>query len=358
MLLIEEAQRLDSRSTAEMTVDELARLRATLESSEAIGRIERAGRPRRGGVIFGFVPLLLLYMLMESRRTTYRGAVRNLSDRDCACLGLPLGSDGRHRRPSAATLNGFANHALAEAAEEIGREVSAAALAAMDSPVVTLDSTPLQASRYNFDADYSPHYEIRMYKAHMAMADGFPVAMIHSGGNAHDNPFAAPLVEGLCRARRGIWASAFHADGQYDAFLTYAHVYVRTGAVMRCNQGVDAVRSGVDADRIAEEYARMWREKGYDPHRKGDLDFMLRFLHRHGKGELVGMHLRDRSMGLDAAEEGAGGRHVCETVHRAMKRWMAFDAFRVVRRTMAARMRCRFLCLQLLATLFKGYAEG
>lgn len=353
-------RRLDVRSTEEMTVDELCMLREILESSETVRRHVSAHRPRRGGRVFGLVPLLLLYMLMECRKTTYRGVIRNLSEHDCICLGL-VDEDGRPRRPSYATLNAFVNRTLALMASAIGDELAAAVLTTMPLKAYTLDSTPLQASRYNTDAEYSEHYQIRMDKAHILMADGYPLFMLHSGGNAADSPFAEPLIDRLPRTRPSRGAMEFHADGAYDAFLTYARVYLSTGAVLRCNQGTDAVYHGVDEGAIRNAYARMWKLDGYDPHRKNDMDFMLRFLCRHGKEELVGKHLRDRSMRMN--EDEADGkaknvRHVCETMHRSMKRWVDLSIFRLVKRTKVARTQCRFLCLQLLSLLFRGYVSS
>jgi len=308
---------------------------------------------RGGGRIFGFIPMLLLYLWMECHKTTYRGVVRNLSD--CACLGL-TSRDGRPRRPSYATLNAFVNHELAPMATAIGDELAAAILKSKDVSSLTLDSTPLQASRYNVDAAFNPHYRIRMDKAHILMADGHPLYMAHSGGAAADGPFASELLGRLPGARPAPGSWEFHADGSYDAFLTYARVYRATGAVMRCRQGSDARLRGVDEERIRSRYGRMWRLDGYDPHRKGDLDFMLRFLCRHGEELLVGRHLRDRSMLLNESDRDEKNlRQVCETVHQAMKRWMDFSVFRLVKRTKEARIRCRFLGLQLLSLLFKGY---
>lgn len=351
-------RRLDVRSTEEMTVDELCILRETLETSETIRRYVSEHRPRRGGRVFGLVSMLLLYIYMECRKTTYRGVVRNLSDHDCVCLGLVDGN-GRPRRPSYATLNGFVNRVLGPMATAIGDEIAAAVLNTMSLKAYTLDSTPLQASRYNDDAEYSPHYEIRMDKAHILMADGYPLFMVQSGGNANDGRFAEPLIDRLPKTRPHHGAMEFHADGAYDAFLTYAKVFVSTGAVLRCNQGTDAVYHGVDETKIRNEYAGMWKLDGYDPYRKNDLDFMLRFLCKNGREELVGKHLRDRSMRINEAnEEPRNVRHVCETMHRAMKRWVDFSIFRLVKRTREARVRCRFLCLQLLSLLFRGYVSS
>ena len=352
MQLTAEKNRLPSRSTAEMTVEELSLLKYALGSSEAISRYEAEHRPQRGAKIFGFIPLLLLYMLMECRKSTYRGIVKNLSDHDCACIGLPFGKDGKYRRPSAATLNEFVNGTLSEAVLGIGSETARAIITSERSGIITIDSTPLQASRYNFDADYNPHYSIRMDKAHIIMLNGCPLFMLLSGGNAGDNPFAETLISLFGSAGGAGGDYRIYEDGSYDSFMTYAKAYIVTGKAPVCNQGADAVLSGVGKDKIREEYAKMWKNGDYDPHKKNDTDFMLRFLYRNGKEELVGKYVRDVSM---TENPNANPRHLCETVHRASKRWIDFSVFNVKKRMKTNRMNCRFLCIQLLSTLFKPY---
>ena len=48
-------------------------------------------------------------------------------------------------------------------------------------------------------------------------------------------------------------------------------------------------------------------------------------------------------------------RQVCESAHRAFKRWLDFDIRGLRRSTRKVRVKCRFLFLQLLSTLFKGF---
>ncbi len=48
-------------------------------------------------------------------------------------------------------------------------------------------------------------------------------------------------------------------------------------------------------------------------------------------------------------------RQVCESAHRAVKRWLDFDIRGLRRTTRKVRIKCRFLFLQLLSTLFKGF---
>lgn len=354
MRLIPDQHRLDIRSTAEMTVDQLALLRLPLGTSEVIRDYEDENRPRRGGVIFGFVPLLMTYILMECRKTTYRGIVKNLSDHDCACLGLPVGKDGKFMRPSAGTLNGFVNNRLSKVADQLVTELAKAVLESIPgSMIITLDSTPMQASSWNRDAEYNPHYGMRMDKAHIVMVNGHPLFMFRSSGTAGDNPFAAPLIELFHSVNPGGRKCSLCADGAYYCFETYALVYMRTGAVMACNLPEGAVSSGLEEEDIRKAYCDLWKADGYDPHRKNDTDFMLRFLFRNGRAELAGMYIRDLAM--SGEKRGENPRHVCETVRRAMKRWVDFDIFRIRKATKELRVKCRFLCVGLLSALFRGY---
>ena len=52
---------------------------------------------------------------------------------------------------------------------------------------VKIDSIPLEASRYDKYADYDPHYEFRMYKAHIKMVGTYPVFMTHTKELAGDS---------------------------------------------------------------------------------------------------------------------------------------------------------------------------
>jgi hypothetical protein len=54
-----------------------------------------------------------------------------------------------------------------------------------------------------------------------------------------------------------------------------------------------------------------------------------------------------------AGEETPDDRHVCEAVHRAMKRWVVFSVFGLRSRAKESRMQAKFLCVQLLSTLLK-----
>jgi hypothetical protein len=51
-----------------------------------------------------------------------------------------------------------------------------------------IDSTPLEASRYDTYAGYNPHYECKMDKAHITMVGTYPVYMTYTKRLAGDSP--------------------------------------------------------------------------------------------------------------------------------------------------------------------------
>ncbi len=348
---------VESRSTAELTIDELSRIRLILNGSKTLADAEAKRKPRRGGIVYSLTSLLMAYMLLEIRETTYKGLRANLDAHDCACLGFPMVCE-KFKIPSVGTLNNFANHILPDLADGIGGDLATAVLKVSGGRVFTIDSTPLEASRYNSDADYSVHYEIRMDKAHIVMVNGFPLFMTVTAGNAGDNPAAAPLIGKLASVGYNRCANdAFLADTAYDSFVTYADVWLATGCVLASGHSAGAVHHPeADWGGILKAYNGLRGERGFDPNRKNDADFVLRFLCANGRKELVGMHLRNLSMLADGDSDAKDTRrHVCEAVHRAMKRWMRFDIRDLRRKTRTVRIRCRFLVAQLLSALFEKY---
>src|SRR5664280_531120 len=60
-----------------------------------------------------------------------------------------------------------------------------------------IDSTPLEASRYDENADYHPHYGCKMDKAHITMVGTLPVFMTHTRGLAGDPQELIKHIEAL-----------------------------------------------------------------------------------------------------------------------------------------------------------------
>lgn len=242
--------------------------------------------------------------------------------------------------------------------EDIGDELTEAVLKYIDTMVYTIDSIPLEAGRYNFQAKFNPHYEIGMDKSHILMASGFPIKQIHTDGLAGDSPMVRPLLDHLRAISIDKRAdNVVLTDGAYDCFEMYADTWMSTRYVMVCNYQIDSVYHGeVDDARILKDYNSLRGADRYDPERKHDVDYVLIFLYSNDRRRLVGMYLRNVSMLESEQYEGKDTRRqVCESAHRAFKRWLDSDIMGLRRSTRKVRVKCRFLLLQLLSTLFKGF---
>jgi len=70
VMLLDRIDRVITRSTAELTAEELGRLFNALSGSETIKRYEYDHRPKGGTTIFNVTSMFLLYLFMECRRQT------------------------------------------------------------------------------------------------------------------------------------------------------------------------------------------------------------------------------------------------------------------------------------------------
>jgi hypothetical protein len=104
-------------------------------------------------------------------------------------------------------------------------------------------------------------------------------------------------------------------------------------------------------------YSKQWKERDYLP--KATPASKLNFLTRKGFKKPVGMFLRnlDMSRGKRISNIYAKSRHVCETVHRAMKRWMNFDVRGLRKESDSQRKSFKFFTAQVLCTIFDPYVE-
>lgn len=237
----------------------------------------------------------------------------------------------------------------------MGEAVEAILGSLQDRPLLwTCDSTPLEASRYSRVCVYNPHYEVRMDKCHIIMVNGIPLLFTHTGGNAGDNPELKRMLSSMhgLHPDRSV---AFATDGAYHNFETYALVYRRTGKVMATNQGRDAVfHEDATWKNVLKRYRSMWANHDHVNPKLTNPDKILRYLMNHGQTELVGkfLHNLDLSRGKALKDAWAKARHVCETMHFDMKRWMNFDVRGLRKEGREQRMSLRFFLCQLLSMVF------
>jgi hypothetical protein len=71
----------------------------------------------------------------------------------------------------------------------------------IDSKDAKLDSTPLEASRYDAYRDFNPHYECKMDKAHITMIGIYPVFMTYTDGLTGDSPQVPEHIAALLKMK-------------------------------------------------------------------------------------------------------------------------------------------------------------
>ena len=363
MKLVCEKDRLKVRSTGALSARQMAGIIGMLESSAVIFRYDM-GRRRDAGrrLKFGTVQMATILLFMEAKKLTFEGLREMAGKRGGQVvlknLGMPVGPDGRYVLPSDGWLSEFRNHAYPEIRAELEAEIRRAVMERYEGvpKVITVDSTPLEASRYSEWADFNPHYRIRMGKAHIVMVNGVPIASVITNGNAGDNPGLLRLLG--CFDGTRLRDARFLSDGGYASHESYLGVFRATGLVMSSNTGSNG-RIHADAEwrNVVRRYNRLSRFEGFVPAKRATPGFVLRFLAAHGEAELAGWALRNldihRPEAVRAAD--AKARHVCETVHRAMKRWVDLDVRGLWRRYAGVRCCFRILVCTLLCLAFRAY---
>ncbi len=373
LYLPEEIDRIEDRRTIANIEPILAEARKILDSSETIARKQREMDRRPGRRDYSVTSLLLAYLLKEMFKVPYDSARYLMFDSFCEKMGLPRDSAGKWMKPRGSTICEFKREILEPMLDELTEEIVKAMLERLKVVhrgegyvVLTLDSTPAQASRYNFDAEYNGHYRIRMDKMHIIMIDGVPLFMIPTGGNEGDNY----PVEELLKKTEGTIAKVdlkgleikTMADGGYDSFRTFYLFHHHLGVELDCHIRETAVfNDEADWDSLVKKYTRMYKCPGFDPHRKTDEAFVLAFLSRNGQEELVGKYIRNKQLlrqkDHEQHEIKDTDRQVCETMHHSMKAWLDFTTVKLRHKLRESTLKCRFFLSQLLSVIFKGYVS-
>lgn len=344
------------RSTGKLSSKDIGSMMRRLETSETLDRYER-NRCRRE-VKFTALQMLTILAFMvvkqmglEELRQAFsgRGGQRMLKN-----LGMPRGRDGRYICPSDGWISDFKNYVYPIFKDDLNREIADMLESRSGSRVYTIDSTPLEASRYS-GCEFNPHYKIRMCKEHIVMIDGVPMHFKMTGGNEGDNPVLRDMVQSMSGvARNGV----FLADGAYDSFETYTGVFLATGLVMSSNSGADGVfHEEATWDRVVDRYNALHSKDGFIPSGRATPEFILRFLAKNGQRKIVGMFLRNLDMRRGGAihKEHARMRHVCETVHHAMKRWVDYTVRGLHKRFRERTIHLRTMICQMLCLAFPPY---
>lgn len=412
MLLPNEEVRIDDRSTRGLDPGTIRTIMDILESSEVVKRAEA----RRRNPIYSLTQLFVVDLLRDIEGKPYEKVDGMMTGELCELIGLPRRKDGTYRVPSVGRLNTFVLRDWPLMSGEFELEFAIAAidreLALGRKVVVTIDSTPLEASRFNFDAQFNVHYAVRMDKAHIVMINGVPLFNIQTPGRRNDCTQAADLCRRL-RSTGRLWGEdvKFMMDAGYCTFECFAEAFLTTGSrpyvVLKSNS---VFHKDAEWNAIQAQYSQLYKSPDYDPYRKHDEVYVLKYLCLHGKMELVGKYLQNREierqrkegrlvssdeepdvtpeeergtempalpedegssahMGEavvpdapdvlgDAEEKKDTDRNVCESVHHAMKRWVPFNIRGIGHQTRRSVVSFRFNAVQILSSIFARYSSG
>lgn len=352
------------RSTGRITAKSLMPLILMLKTSITLKHFD-LDRLRPGDHLkFTAVQMVTILIYIEIKKFTFEEYKSFISGRGSQMilknLGMPRGPNGRYIAPSTGWISDFRNHKFCHVMPLLEAELREDILKMMKKKgnplIITVDSTPLEANRYSSWADYNVHYNIRMAKAHIIMINGVPLRYSYTNGNVADGPeFIRLLREFNGTELRGC---RILSDGAYASHETYLEVFKTTGTVMSSNVRQDAVyHEEASYQRLIRLYNRMFREPGFISHKYVAPAHMLRFLANHDQADRVGWFLRNLDMmrGNRIHKKDARDRHVCETVHRAMKRWVDMDVRGLNNKYAEKRFHIRMFVCTLLSLAFKPY---
>jgi hypothetical protein len=354
MLVSNIKDRIKVRSTKKLNDKGIAKIAETVGSFESIQRYDRQHVPKRGRRTFPFLCLIMFCIYLEIMGLTYDA---DISQNKLKAMGMPYDRTmGTYLRPSPARISHFINHEWPLMRDPVSSEYVSSILDSIHEKRFTVDSTPMEASRYSLRYHFSPHYNIRMGKCHIIMCNGYPLVCTFTDANESDSLELPKLLDLLPSHIDGV--KEFTSDGAYASFSNYSSVFSRLNVVMASNIAKNSVfHEERSWEYIEGLYSRQWKEEDYRS--KASPSSKLNFLTRKGFEEPVGKFLRnlDMSRGKRISNVYARSRHVCETVHHAMKRWMAFDVRGLRRESDAQRKSFRFFTAQVLCAIFDPYVE-
>lgn len=192
----------------------------------------------------------IYYKLKEFRRIT--DLIRKINSNSIVRLNLGLKDKLKYK-----TVWHFLNYRLKNIDELLGSFITAVRKQLAEYGIrlgkhTAVDSTPLQASRFDTTAKYNPYYKMYGYKAHFMVDTDLiiPLARKTTEITANDNPYFLGLW--LDARNLGIKPEEAALDGQYDSFETYAFIHI-SGAKPWIHIPEDAVLHDAKWLQIGEE---------------------------------------------------------------------------------------------------------
>lgn len=305
-----------------------------------------------------YPPILLfkLLLVLAFRKQSYRRLVKSLTIEDCIALGIQEMENGEFLIPSASNVHDFAYNRLGlECFTKIMYLNGTIASQNIQNGQGMVDSTPIEASRYDQFADYNPHYSCKMYKMHIFHLNEFPLFEIFSEGNDHDAPYAIPLAEVVIQMNPSM--TTIQLDGGYDSFAIYTGYWKMFRILPLIAPSENAVinKDGT-MERIDHWVNKMWKKGG---NIRDSIEDKLLFLSNNGRERQVGMFLRNQNIIKSDFKNEYKSRGDCERTHSHMKRMFNFRVKWIQNRSKEFYIALNFIAYQtvLLARMLNNEAD-
>ena len=299
--------------------------------------------------------MIKLFIVMCFRNLSYDKTISSLDEEEALMLSF-CDEYGLIKLPSGGTLHHFVKYRLGEdGLNEVMMLLGEKILKLSQIKEAKIDSTPLEASRYDNHADYNVHYRCKMDKAHITMVGTYPVFMTYTNGVSSDSPELIKHIEALKKMNADI--DFYSADGGYDSFQNHADIWYHLEAKPVIAYSSNAVlRKEGEIGRIDHWVNKMWQISG-DIRAKNDEK--LKFLYENGRQEQVGMYLRNLNIRDDLFMNELKKRAECEKIHRHMKGTVKFDIRTVMNGSRELYSKLNFVAYQLLVlTELQNKVEG
>ena len=267
-----------------------------------------------------------------------------LSEEEAWLLGFKE-KDGVILIPSGGTLHHFVKYRLGvKGINKIMFMVGEKLVKLIESKDAKMDSTPLEASRYDKHSDFNPHYKCKMDKAHITMIGIHPVFMTYTKGVAGDSPQVPKHIDALSKMNAKI--DEFLLDGGYDSFQNHADIWYKLKVKPLISLSVDSVINiEGEIERIDHWANKMWKLGG-SRHMK--IKDKLRFLYENGRQEQVGMYLRNQNLKDESFPDSCKLRKECERIHGHIKNTVKFNVRYVRKESRELYSKLDFVAYQLL----------
>jgi hypothetical protein len=288
--------------------------------------------------------MIKLFIVKCFRSLSYDKTISSLTEEEAILLSF-FDDNYLIRLPSGGTLHHFVKYRLGEKGiNDLMMLIGEKILELSSEKEAKIDSTPLEASRYDMYADYNVHYGCKMDKAHITMVGNCPVFMTHTNGVAGDSPELIKHIEALKKMNADI--ESYSADGGYDSFINHSEIWYHLNAKPIISHASNSVINPEgEEERIDHWVNKRWKIGG-DVH--APMEEKLKFLYEVGRIEQVGMYLRNQNILDELFQALYKKRAECEKIHGHIKHVVKFDIRRTRNESKKLYSLLNFVAYQLL----------